>query len=99
MSPGTQPKPEALPPLEAAPPIPAEGSGDTAAPADAGPPLPRFKPRVDRVAAEFSSAFFEIGEWLHREGDFDAAMHMRRQGSNLDPWKDDASDRERRPSG
>jgi hypothetical protein len=98
MSPGTQPKPEALPPLEVAPPIPTEGAGDTAAPADAGPPLPRFKPRVDRVAAEFSSAFFEIGERLQREGDFDAALHMRRQGSNLDPWKD-PFDRERRPSG
>ena len=90
MTPGSGPKPAAQPPIEAAPPVPAETSGDTAAPADAGPPLPRFKPRVDRVAAEFSSAFFEIGERLQRDGDFDAALHMRRQGSNLDPWKDDS---------
>lgn len=52
-----------------------------------GPPLPQFKPSLDRVAAKFSSAFFEIGDRLQQQGDFDAALHMRRQGSNLDPWR------------
>jgi hypothetical protein len=89
MTPGRQEPLPAQPPLQAAPTVQPEPTGDAAAPRD-GPPLPRFKPRVDRVAAEFSSAFFEIGDALQRQGDFDAALHMRRQGSNLDPWKDGA---------
>jgi hypothetical protein len=91
MTPGQAAKPEEQPATQALPPLEPVTSGGTAAPAD-GPPLPRFKPRVDRVAAEFSSAFFEIGDRLQRQGDFDAALHMRRQGSNLDPWKAPASD-------
>jgi hypothetical protein len=49
--------------------------------------LPQFKPSLDRVAAKFSSAFVEIGDRLQQQGDFDAALHMRRQGSNLNPWR------------
>jgi hypothetical protein len=77
---------EALPPTELAPPIRSEAPADTGEPAEA-PPLPRFKPSVDRVAAKFSNAFFEFGERLQQQGDFDAAVHMRRQGTNLNPWK------------
>ena len=98
MTPGQAEKLEALPPTQALPPVPSEPAGETAAPAD-GPPVPRFKPRVDRVAAEFSSAFFEMGDRLQRQGDFAAALHMRRQGSNLDPWKEGASGPDRPPSG
>jgi cell division septation protein DedD len=97
-TPGRTEKLDVQPPMQATPAAPSETTGDTAAPAE-GPPLPRFKPRVDRVAAEFSSAFFEIGERLQQQGDFAAALHMRRQGSNLDPWGDGASDDERGPSG
>jgi hypothetical protein len=77
----------ALPPTELAPPIRSEAPGGTADPAAGSPPLPRFKPSLDRVAAKFSNAFLEFGEQLQQQGDFDAAVHMRRQGSNLDPWK------------
>jgi hypothetical protein len=77
----------ALPPIELAPPIRSDEATGTAERAPGGPPLPHFKPNVDRVAAEFSNAFFEMGERLQQEGDFDAAIHMRRQGINLDPWK------------
>jgi hypothetical protein len=84
MTPGPAHQQEALPPIELAPPI---QSAPSAGPADEGPPLPRFKPSVDRVAAKFSNAFFEFGDRLQREGDFDAALHMRRQGTSLNPWK------------
>jgi hypothetical protein len=87
MTPGPAHQQEALPPTELAPPIRSEGPADTAAPPAAGPPLPRFKPGVDGVAAKFSNAFLEFGDRLQQQGDFDAAVHMRRQGSNLDPWK------------
>jgi hypothetical protein len=80
-------EPEALPPIELAPPIRSDAPGDTAEPEVGGPPLPRFKPSVDRVAAKFSNAFFEIGDHLQQQGDFEAAVHMRRQGTNLNPWK------------
>jgi hypothetical protein len=78
---------EALPPTELAPPIRSAPSSDTVERTPGGPPLPRFKPRVDRVAAKFSNAFFEIGNRLQQQGDLDGAVHMRRQGTNLDPWK------------
>jgi hypothetical protein len=87
MTPGPAHQQEALPPTELAPPIRSEGPADTAAPPAAGPPLPRFKPGVDGVAAKFSNAFLEFGDRLQQQGDFDAAVHMRRQGSNLNPWK------------
>jgi hypothetical protein len=87
MTPGPADEPEALPPTELAPPIRSEPPADTAEPAAGGPPLPRFKPNVDRVAAQFSNAFFEFGDQLQQQGDFDAAVHMRRQGTNLSPWK------------
>jgi hypothetical protein len=87
VTPGPADEPEALPPTELAPPIRSE------APADGttgdGPPLPRFKPKFDEIAATFSNAFYEIGDRLQREGEFEAAVHMRRQGSNLDPFKTD----------
>jgi hypothetical protein len=82
---------EALPPVELAPPI-SEAPAGTAGQGPSGPPLPRFKPSVDRVAAKFSNAFFEFGEQLRQQGAFEAAVHMRRQGSNLDPWKTPVSD-------
>ena len=78
---------EALPPTELAPPIRSEAPADTAEPAGQRPPLPRFKPSVDHVAAQFSNAFFEVGDQLQQQGNLDAAVHMRRQGTNLDPWK------------
>ena len=72
-------------------PDPGPAANDTASRAatrvPGGPPLPQFKPSLDRVAAKFSSAFFEIGDRLQQQGDFDAALHMRRQGSNLNPWR------------
>jgi hypothetical protein len=81
-------------PPAAQPPSMAPDSGPPADDADGavtrtpgGPPLPQFKPSLDRVAAKFSSAFFEIGDRLQQQGHFDAALHMRRQGSNLDPWR------------
>ena len=83
MTPGHTDQQEALPPTELAPPIRSEAPAEPAE----GPPLPRFKPSVDRVAAKFSNAFFEFGERLQQEGNFDAAIHMRRQGTNLSPWK------------
>jgi hypothetical protein len=83
--PADQPAP--LPPTELAPPIQSEAPAGTAEPATSDPPLPRFKPSVDRVAAKFSNAFFEFGDRLQQRGDFDAAVHMRRQGTNLDPWR------------
>ena len=86
MTPGHAGRPETLPPTELAPPIRSEAPADTPAPAD-GPPLPRFKPSVDRVAAKFSNAFLEFGDRLQQEGHFEAAVHMRRQGNNLDPSK------------
>jgi hypothetical protein len=86
MTPGHAGRPETLPPTELAPPIRSEAPADTPAPAD-GPPLPRFKPSVDRVAAKFSNAFLEFGDRLQQEGRFEAAVHMRRQGNNLDPLK------------
>ena len=76
--------PDALPPTELAPPIRSEAPAGMPGGPDRAPPLPRFKPSVDRVAAKFSNAFFEIGDRLQRQGDFDAAVHMRRQGANLD---------------
>jgi hypothetical protein len=87
MTPGPAQQQEALPPTELAPPIRSEVPADTAEPPAAGPPLPRFKPGVDGVAAKFSNAFLEFGDRLQQQGDFDAAVHMRRQGSNLNPWK------------
>ena len=87
MTPGPAHQQEALPPVELAPPIQPAPPAGPAGPASADPPLPRFKPSVDRVAAKFSNAFFEFGDRLQREGDFDAALHMRRQGSSLNPWK------------
>jgi hypothetical protein len=78
---------EALPPTELAPPIRSEPPADTAEPAAQRPPLPRFKPNVDRVAAQFSNAFFEFGDQLQQQGNLDGAVHMRRQGTNLNPWK------------
>jgi hypothetical protein len=87
MTPGPAQQQEALPPVELAPPIQPAPPAGTAGPASADPPLPRFKPSVDRVAAKFSNAFFEFGDRLQREGDFDAALHMRRQGTSLNPWK------------
>jgi hypothetical protein len=87
MTPGTAADLQGLPPTEMAPPIRPSEATETIQRAPGGPPLPQFKPNVDRVAAKFSNAFFEIGERLQQEGDFDAALHMRRQGSNLDPWK------------
>ena len=86
MTPGDAGRQEALPPTELAPPIRSEAPADTPEPAD-GPPLPRFKPSVDRVAAKFSNAFLEFGDRLQQEGHFEAAVHMRRQGNNLDPSK------------
>ena len=86
MTPSQAGRPEALPPTELAPPIRSEAPADTTEPAD-GPPLPRFKPSVDRVAAKFSNAFLEFGDRLQQEGHFEAAVHMRRQGNNLDPSK------------
>jgi hypothetical protein len=80
-------EPMALPPVELAPPIQPDPPSDTAGPGVGGPPLPRFKPSVDRVAAKFSNAFFEIGDRLQQQGEFEAAVHMRRQGTNLSPWK------------
>jgi hypothetical protein len=80
-------EPMALPPVELAPPIQSDAPSDTAGPGVGGPPLPRFKPSVDRVAAKFSNAFFEIGDHLQQQGEFEAAVHMRRQGTNLNPWK------------
>ena len=77
---------EALPPTELAPPIRSEPPADTAEPVGQRPPLPRFKPDVDRVAAQFSNAFFEFGDQLQQQGNLDAAVHMRRQGTNLNPW-------------
>jgi hypothetical protein len=88
MTPGPAREQEALPPTELAPPIRTDPPSDTVEPAADAPPLPRFKPSVDRVAAKFSNAFFEFGDRLQQEGDFDAAIHMRRQGTSLDPWKD-----------
>jgi translation initiation factor IF-2 len=85
MTPGPGHEQETLPPTELAPPIQSEAPGGVAEPAIANPPLPRFKPSVDRVAAEFSNAFFEFGDRLQQQGDFDAAIHMRRQGTNL--WR------------
>jgi hypothetical protein len=87
MTPGPANQPEALPPTELAPPIRSDAPADTAEPATQRPPLPRFKPNVDRVAAQFSNAFFEFGDQLQQQGNLDAAVHMRRQGTNLNPWK------------
>jgi hypothetical protein len=87
VTPGPADEPEALPPTELAPPIRSETPADQ--PAGDGPPLPRFKPKFDEIAATFSNAFYEIGDHLQREGEFEAAMHMRRQGSNLNPFKTD----------
>jgi hypothetical protein len=87
MTPGPAGQQEALPPTELAPPIRSDAPAETAEPTDGGPPLPRFKPSVDRIAAKFSNAFFEFGDSLQKQGDFEAAVHMRRQGINLDPWK------------
>jgi hypothetical protein len=80
--PDTAGDPQTLPPVEPAPPI-----GSTVERIPGGPPLPQFKPIVDGVAAKFSNAFFEMGERLQQEGDTDAAIHMRQQGSKLDPWR------------
>lgn len=80
--PDTAGDPQTLPPIEAAPPI-----GSTVERIPGGPPLPQFKPIVDGVAAKFSNAFYEMGERLQQEGDTDAAIHMRQQGSKLDPWR------------
>jgi hypothetical protein len=77
--------PAAQQPSVAPDPGPAANGAATRMPG--GPPLPQFKPSLDRVAAKFSSAFFEIGDRLQQQGDFDAALHMRRQGSNLNPWR------------
>ncbi|MGH6916912.1 MAG: hypothetical protein ACREJ0_04320 [Geminicoccaceae bacterium] len=88
MTPGPADQQKALPPTELAPPIRSDAPSDTAEPSADGPPLPRFKPSVDGVAAKFSNAFFEFGDRLQQEGDLDAAVHMRRQGSSLDPWKE-----------
>ena len=74
---------QALPPTELAPPI----APSTVERIPGGPPLPQFKPIVDGVAAKFSNAFFEIGERLQEGGNTDAAIHMREQGSKLDPWR------------
>jgi hypothetical protein len=87
MTPSPANQREALPPTELAPPIRSEAPADTAEPAAQRPPLPRFKPNVDRVAAQFSNAFFEFGDQLQQQGNLDAAVHMRRQGTNLNPWK------------
>jgi hypothetical protein len=87
MTPGPANQREALPPTELAPPIRSDAPPDTAEPAAQRPPLPRFKPNVDRVAAQFSNAFFEFGDQLQQQGNLDAAVHMRRQGTNLNPWK------------
>jgi hypothetical protein len=78
---------EALPPTELAPPIRSEPPADMSEPAGQRPPLPRFKPDVDRVAAQFSNAFFEFGDQLQQQGNLDGAVHMRRQGTNLNPWR------------
>jgi hypothetical protein len=86
MTPGPANERSVLPPTELAPPIQSDAPADTAGPATGYPPLPRFKPSVDRVAAHFSNAFFEFGDRLQQQGDFDAAVHMRRQGTNLNPW-------------
>ncbi len=80
-----------LPPVEQAPPIRSDAASDTVKRAPGGPPVPQFKPSVDRVAAEFSNAFFEMGQRLQQEGDLAAAGHMRRQGVKLDPWKTPAA--------
>jgi hypothetical protein len=85
--PDTAGDPQTLPPTELAPPIGSAGSDGTVERIPGGPPLPQFKPIVDGVAAKFSNAFFEMGERLQQEGDTDAAIHMRRQGSKLDPWR------------
>jgi hypothetical protein len=87
MTPKPATQQEALPPTELAPPIRSEPPADTAEPAGQRPPLPRFKPDVDRVAAQFSNAFFEFGDQLQQQGNLDGAVHMRRQGTNLNPWK------------
>jgi hypothetical protein len=85
MTPPAAQQPPAAPDLGPA----ANGTADAPATrAPGGPPLPQFKPSLDRVAAKFSSAFFEIGDRLQQQGDFDAALHMRRQGSNLNPWRE-----------
>ncbi|MEM7025808.1 MAG: hypothetical protein AAF637_24985, partial [Pseudomonadota bacterium] len=68
--------PQALPPTDLAPPI-APPTEWTVQRIPGGPPLPQFKPIVDGVAAQFSNAFFEIGDRLQQEGDNDAAVHMR----------------------
>jgi hypothetical protein len=73
--------PQMLPATELAPPI--VGSSRAVERIPGGPPLPQFKPIVDGVAAKFSNAFFEIGERMQQEGDTDAAIEMRRQGSKL----------------
>jgi hypothetical protein len=86
MTPGEAGRQETLPPTELAPPIRSEAPAGTTEPAD-NPPVPRFKPSVDRVAAKFSNAFLEFGDRLQQEGHFEAAVHMRRQGNNLDPSK------------
>jgi hypothetical protein len=87
MTPGPADEREALPPTELAPPIRSDAPADRAEPAAGSPPLPRFKPSVDSVAAQFSNAFFEFGDQLQQQGNFDAAVHMRRQATNLNPWK------------
>jgi hypothetical protein len=87
ITPGPADQEQALPPTELAPPIRSEAPADP--PAGEGPPLPRFKPKVDEIAATFSSAFYEIGARLQQQGEFEAAVHMRRQGSKLDPFKAD----------
>ncbi len=85
--PDTNGDPQTLPPTELAPPIGPGGLDGTVERIPGGPPLPQFKPIVDGVAAKFSNAFFEMGERLQQEGDTDAAIHMRQQGSKLDPWR------------
>lgn len=87
MTPVPADRQEPLPPTELAPPIRSSAPTDAAEPDGEGPPLPMFKPSVDRVAAKFSNAFFEFGDSLQKQGEFEAAVHMRRQGSNLDPLR------------
>lgn len=89
--PRTSADPQTLPPTELAPPIAPTTTGRTVERIPGGPPLPQFKPIVDGVAAKFSNAFFEMGDRLQQEGNTDAAVHMRRQGSKLDPWREHSS--------